>query len=277
MSFISLILKYSFLQNAILICIFTSICCGILGTYIVYKKMVFLTSSISHASFGGIGIGIYLIYLLNLTILNPIYFAILFSALFAIMILYIKKESKLESDTAIGIIMAFGMALGILFIYITPGYQADVSTYLFGNILLGNKFNIFLLVLLDLIVITIFVKFNRAIKYLSFDEKFYGVLGVPVNFIDYLMIILVSVSIIVNIKSIGIVLIMSILTIPQAISAMLSNSYNKIAILSVIVSFISMIIGLYLSYAYRIPSGASIVLTLVVLFILVFLLKKISK
>lgn len=273
-NFINAIFNYNFLQIAILICIFSSICCGILGTYIVYRKMVFITSSISHASFGGIGIGIFLIYFFSLKI-NPIYFAIIFSALCGIIILYIKKEINVEEDTAIGIIMAIGMALGILFIYLTPGYKADISTYLFGNILLSNKNGILTLIILDIIIISVFIFFNKSIKYLSFDEKFYSILGVNVKFIDYLMIILVSISIIVNIKSIGIVLIISILTLPQALASLFSNSYNKIAFISILISLISMIIGLFISYEYNLPSGPAIVLSLCSLFILGVIIKKI--
>lgn len=276
-NFIDIILKYSFMQKAILICILTSICCGILGTYIVYKRMVFITSSISHASFGGIGIGIYLSYILNLKSFNPLLFAIIFSVISGIIILYLKKETNLESDTMIGIIMSFGMALGILFVYITPGYQKDVSTYLFGNLLLGNYENIIMLIILDIIVIIIFILFNKAIKYLSFDENFYEILGVPTKLVDYLMIILISISIIVSIKSIGIILIISILTLPQAISAMLTYSYNKIAVLSIFISFITMFFGIYFSYEYKIPSGPSIILFLTSIFLIIILFKKLKK
>lgn len=277
LEFINVVLNYSFMQKAILICFLTSICCGILGTYIVYKRMVFIASSISHASFGGIGIGIYLAYIFNLSIFNPLLFAIIFSVISAIIILYLKKETNLEADTMIGIIMSFGMAIGILFVYITPGYQKDVSTYLFGNLLLGNYENILLLVLLDIFIIIIFIVFNKAIKYLSFDENFYKILGVPTNFVDYLMIVLIAISIIVNIKSIGIVLIISILTIPQAISSMITYSYNKIAVLSTIISFLSMLLGIYFSYEYRIPSGPSIILILTLIFLVIILLKKVKK
>lgn len=271
--FLNAIIEYQFLQKAIYICFLTSVCCAVLGTYIVYRKMVFITSSISHASFGGIGIGIYLIYLLNLSI-DPVLFAIIFSVACGVCILYIQKNINLESDTVIGIIMAFGMAIGILFMYITPGYQKDVSTYLFGNILLASSLHIKLLAILDIVILFAFIAFNKAIKYLSFDEKFYRLLGVPTNFIDYFMIILISISVIIIIKNIGIVLIISIFTIPQTISSMITNSYNKVAILSTIISFISMFFGIYFSYRFKIPSTPSIILTLSVLFLMVMYIKK---
>lgn len=262
MTFINLILEYTFLQKALLVCLLTSICCGILGTYIVYRKMVFVASSISHASFAGVGLGLYLS-----STINPIYFALFVSALFGILILYLNKQTVIESDTIIGIIMSFGMALGIIFTYITPGYQKELSSYLFGNILLTTNQNILLLIIVAILSVAIFIIFNKAIKYLSFDFKFYKIMGVPVAFVDYLMIILVSIAIIVSIRGIGIVLIMSILTLPQTISSYFTNSYNKIAVTSCFISFISMFLGLYFSYLFKIPTGATIVISLITLFI----------
>lgn len=269
MNFITLIREYTFMQQALLVAFLTSICCGILGTYIVYRKMVFLTSSISHASFAGIGIGIYL----HLKY-SPIYFAILVSVIFGISLLYIKKNQKIESDTIIGIIMSFGMALGIFFSYLTPGYQKELSSYLFGNILLTRVLDIYLLSILTITVITIFTIYNKPIKYLSFDEKFYQILNVPVNTIDYIMITLVSIAIILNVTTIGIVLIMAILTLPQMIASNLTKSYISIAILSIFISFLAIVVGLYFSYSFNIPTGATIVITMTLVFLVMLIVKR---
>ena len=265
MDFISSILKYPFMQNALIVGFLSSICCGTIGTYIVNKKMVFISSSISHASYGGIGIGLYLISVFDLPVKDPILFALVFSIFSGILILLLKDKFNLKDDLSIGIIMTFGMAVGIIFSFMTPGYQADLSTYLFGNILLSNKENIIMLLLLDITIIIVFFIFYKSIIYSSFDENFYNIYGVPVKFINYLLIILISSAIIINIKTIGIILIISILTIPQATASLLVKKYYLIIIFSGIFSFLGILSGLYFSYSLNIPSGPAIILSLTII------------
>ena len=147
------IFNYAFMRNALIVGILSSICCGIIGTYIVNKKMVFISSSISHASYGGIGIGVYLIYFFKLPLNDPLIFGLIFSILSGVLILILKDFFGVNGDLGIGIMMSFGMAIGIIFSFMTPGYQADMSTYLFGNILLSNSMNIISLLILDIITI----------------------------------------------------------------------------------------------------------------------------
>ncbi len=277
MDFINSIIKYPFMQNALIVGILSSICCGIIGTYIVNKKMVFISSSISHASYGWVGIGLYLISILNLTFKDPIFFALIFSILSGILILTLKNKFNLKDDLSIGVIMTFGMAVGIIFSFMTPGYQADLSTYLFGNILLSNNINIILLFILDLVTIFIFVIFYKAIIYTSFDENFYNIYGVPVNFINYMLIILISSAIIINIKTIGIILIISILTIPQATASLLAKKYYLIILLSILFSFLGIFFGLYFSYSLNVPSGPAIILSLIIILMFTRFLRYLSK
>ena len=267
--FFSNILEYSFMKNALIVGLLSSICCGMIGTYIVNKKMVFISSSISHASYGGIGIGIYLIYFFNLPIKDPLLFGLVFSIISGILILILKDFFHIDNDLGIGIVMSLGMAIGIIFSFMTPGYQSDMSTYLFGNILLSNTFNIILLSILDIITIIFFIIFYKGIIYTSFDEKLYRLYGVPTYFINYFMIILISSSIIINIKTIGIVLIISILTIPQATASIVAKKYYNILFLSIFFSFIGILLGLYISYTLNIPSGPSIIVSLIVLIIFI--------
>ena len=268
MDFIN-ILQYSFMRNALTVGLLSSICCGIIGTYIVNKKMVFISSSISHASYGGIGIGIYLIYFFKLQIKDPLIFGLIFSILSGILILILKDFFYMDSDLGIGMVMSLGMAIGIIFSFMTPGYQSDMSTYLFGNILLSNTFNIISLLILDIVTIIFFIIFYKGIVYTSFDEKLYRLHGVPTYFINYFMIILISSAIIINIKTIGIILIISILTIPQAAASMVAKKYYNIVFLSVFFSFIGILLGLYFSYILNIPSGPSIIVSLIILIVFI--------
>lgn len=263
------IFKYSFMQNALIVGLLSSICCGIIGTYIVNKKMVFISSSISHASYGGIGIGIFLIYFFRLEVKDPLIFGLIFSIFSGILILVLKDFFNVDSDLGIGIMMSLGMAVGIIFSFMTPGYQADMSTYLFGNILLSNKLNIILLVILNSITIIFFIVFYKGIVYSSFDENFYKLYGVPVKFVNYFMIIIISSAIIINIKTIGIILIISILTIPQATAAIIAKKYSIIIYLSILFSFLGILFGLLFSYIFNIPSGPAIIVALIVIMLIV--------
>lgn len=274
------IFNYAFMRNALIVGILSSICCGIIGTYIVNKKMVFISSSISHASYGGIGIGVYLIYFFKLPLNDPLIFGLIFSILSGVLILILKDFFGVNGDLGIGIMMSFGMAIGIIFSFMTPGYQADMSTYLFGNILLSNSMNIISLLILDIITIIFFVIFYKAIVYSSFDENFYKLYGVPVKFVNYFMIIIISSAIIINIKTIGIILIISILTIPQATAAIIARKYSVIIYLSILFSFLGILFGLLFSYIFNIPSGPAIIVALIVIMLIVkmgdFVKKKIG-
>ena len=263
------IFNYAFMRNALIVGILSSICCGIIGTYIVNKKMVFISSSISHASYGGIGIGVYLIYFFKLPLNDPLIFGLIFSILSGVLILILKDFFGVNGDLGIGIMMSFGMAIGIVFSFMTPGYQADMSTYLFGNILLSNSMNIISLLILDIITIIFFVIFYKAIVYSSFDENFYKLYGVPVKFVNYFMIIIISSAIIINIKTIGIILIISILTIPQATAAIIARKYSVIIYLSILFSFLGILFGLLFSYIFNIPSGPAIIVALIVIMLIV--------
>ena len=263
------IFNYAFMRNALIVGILSSICCGIIGTYIVNKKMVFISSSISHASYGGIGIGVYLIYFFKLPLNDPLIFGLIFSILSGILILILKDFFGVNGDLGIGIMMSFGMAIGIIFSFMTPGYQADMSTYLFGNILLSNSMNIISLLILDIITIIFFIIFYKAIVYSSFDENFYKLYGVPVKFVNYFMIIIISSAIIINIKTIGIILIISILTIPQATAAIIARKYSVIIYLSILFSFLGILFGLLFSYIFNIPSGPAIIVALIVIMLIV--------
>ena len=272
MNFFTTLSQYSFMQNALIVGLLSSISCGIIGTYIVNKKMVFISSSISHASFGGIGIGIYIISIFNLPIKDPLFFGIIFAIISGILILVLKDHFAIDDDLGIGVIMSMGMAIGIIFSYITPGYQNDLSTYLFGNILLSNRENMISLFVLNIITIVFFKLFYRGIIYTSFDENYYSVLGVPSKFINYFMMILVASTLVINIKIIGIMLIISILTIPQAIAGIIVKKYSHIIWFSILFSFIGIFSGLYFSYIWNIPSGPTIIMALITIFGIVKLL-----
>jgi len=252
---------YTFFQNAMLAAMFTSISCGIVGAYIVSKRIVFISGGITHTSFGGIGMGYFFGF-------NPIVGALIFSILSALGIEYLSKRSEIREDSVIAILWSLGMAIGIIFIFLTPGYSANLMSYLFGNILTVTKLNIFLLGALSLILIAIFYFMFKTILFVAFDEEFARTLHLPVKTVNYMLIALVALTIVLNIRVVGIILVISLLTIPQTIAGIFSKDFKKIIWLSILIGFAGSFVGLLLSYYFDIPSGATIIFFMVLLFIL---------
>ncbi|MGE0089185.1 MAG: metal ABC transporter permease [Bacteroidales bacterium] len=260
------LLQYNFVVNALLAAIFASITCGIIGTYIVTRRMVFLSGGITHASFGGIGIGYFLGF-------NPIFSAAIFSVFSAIGIEFLSKQTEVREDSAIGILWSFGMAIGIIFITITPGYVPNLMTYLFGSILTVSSIDVWLMFGLSLLLIFIFALFYRLILFVSYDQDFARTHRISVNLINYILISLVAVTIVLNIKVVGIIMVISLLTIPQSIANLFTRVFRNIIWLSVVISFIGVFTGLIFSYWLNIPSGASIIFSLVIYFVMAKLIQ----
>jgi len=261
------IFQYEFMRNAIIAAVLVNIACGIVGTYVVIKKIVFISGGISHAAFGGIGLG----YLLGI---NPIVAAIPFSLLSAITIGLISKRSKLSEDAAIGIIWAVGMASGILFINLTPGYAPDLFSYLFGNILTIPVSDLYIMLVMDFIIILIVVLFFKEFYAASFDEEFSTVIGIPNRILYLVLLCMVALSVVVLIRIVGIILVIALLTIPSSICRQFTYNMKKLIISSIVTGIILTITGLWISYLLDLASGATIILLLALVFLLSFFIKK---
>ncbi|MBS3808214.1 MAG: metal ABC transporter permease [Bacteroidales bacterium] len=253
------LLEYQFFVNALWAALFTSITCGIIGTYIVSNRIVFLSGGITHSSFGGIGVAYYLG-------INPIWGAAVFSVLSALGIEFFSKKGQLRHDSVIGIWWSFGMAIGIIFIYLTPGYAPNLMTYLFGSILTVSQGDLLFMGLLSLVIVAFFFFFYRIILYISFDESYAHVFGIPVSLMKSLLISLVALTIVVNIKVVGIILLISLLTVPQSIANQFTRVFSRMILYSVGISLVGVISGLLFSYSQDVPSGASIIFALILLF-----------
>lgn len=254
------------MRNAVAAAVLVSIACGIVGTYVVVKRIVFVSGGISHAAFGGIGLG----YLLGA---NPILVAIPFSLLSALGIGMISKKTDVSEDTAIGILWTVGMAMGIIFINLSPGYAPDLMSYLFGNILTVPAFDLAMMLVLDLVIISTVAIFYREFTAMSFDEEYATVSGVPARGLYLLLLCLVALSVIVLIRVAGVILVIALLTIPVAISRRFTHNIRKLMIVSTATGIVITFLGLALSYALDLASGATIVLVLGAFFLLTTLLK----
>jgi len=256
------IFQYDFIIKGLLGAIFASITAGLAGTYVVSKRMVFLSGGITHASFGGIGIG----YFLGI---NPVLGAAVFGILSALGVEYLSVKQRIREDSAIGILWAFGMAIGIIFIYLTPGYTPNLMSYLFGSILTVSQSDIFALGIMSVILILYFGIFYRTILYISFDEVFARTYSSYVDVFKYITTSLIALTIVLNIRMAGVILVISLLTIPPNIAMLFTRVYFKIVLWSVIAGFVGTATGYVISYYAGIPVGATIIFTLVIIWVIV--------
>jgi zinc transport system permease protein len=253
--------QYKFFINALVASLFTAINCGIIGTYIVTRRLVFISGGITHASFGGIGMGYFLGF-------NPVLSATVFAVLSALGIEFLSKKTEIREDSLIGIFWSFGMAMGIIFIFLTPGYAPNLMGYLFGSLLTVTPADLMLMIILTVVITGFFTLFFKAILFVSFDQEYAKTHKAPVQFLNYMLITLVAITIVLSIKVAGIILIISLLTIPQTIANLFTKNFRQIIIASVFIAFFGAFTGLVLSYAFDTPSGASIIISLVFAFIL---------
>ena len=247
------VLQYEFMQNALLAGLLAAVACGIVGVYVVIKKIVFISGGIAHASFGGIGLG----YLLGI---NPVLGAIFFTTASALGIGLVTRRTRLPEDTAIGILWAMGMALGIIFIGLSPGYAPDLFSYLFGNILTVPASDLLLMLILDVIIIALVFLLYKEFLVLSFDEEFSTVSGVPTERLYLLLLCLIALTVVVLIRVVGIILVIALLTIPAALARQFTHSLKKMMLLAILAGAVFTFSGLWLSYVLDLASGATIIL-----------------
>lgn len=246
------LLEYTFFQHALLGSLLASIACGIIGTYIVTRRLVFISGGITHASFGGIGLGLF-------AGISPLLSAAVFSVLSAFGVEWLSKRKDMREDSAIAVFWTLGMALGIMFSFLSPGFAPDLSAYLFGNILTITEVDLWLLGLLSALLTGFFALYIRPIIYIAFDREFARSQKIPVAFFEYTLMMFIALTIVACLRMVGIVLAISLLTLPQMTANLFTHNFKKIIGLSVVIGFLSCLGGLFISYHWKVPSGASII------------------
>ena len=249
--------EYRFFQNALIASVLISILAAMIGTYIVSRKIVFISGGITHASFGGIGIA----YFMGI---NPFLGAAIFAILTGTSIEWISNKAKVREDSAIAILWSLGMALGIIFVFLTPGYTPNLMSFLFGSILSVGQSDIIIMVALTTITALFFILYYRPIIYSAFDPEFSKINGLPVAFFRYAMSVLIALAIVISIRAMGIILVLSIFTIPQSTAMLFTHNFKKIIPLSVLWGLTGSLSGLFAAYAINIPSGAAIIFMLTI-------------
>ena len=252
--------QYTFFQHALLGSLLASIACGIIGTYIVTRRLVFISGGITHASFGGIGLGLF-------TGISPILSAAVFSVLSAFGVEWLSKRNDMREDSAIAMLWTLGMALGIMFSFLSPGFAPDLSAYLFGNILTINHVDLWMLGILAVLLILFFTLFIHPIIYVAFDREFARSQGIPVVVFEYVLMMFIALTIVSCLRMVGIVLAISLLTIPQMTANLFTNKFKRIIWLSIGIGYLSCLGGLLISYRLNVPSGASIIFFSILIYI----------
>ena len=264
------LLQYTFFQHALLGSLFASIACGIIGTYIVTRRLVFISGGITHASFGGIGIGLY-------SGVSPLLTAALFSILSAFGVEWLSKRSDMREDSAIAVSWTFGMAIGIIFSFLAPGFTPDLSSFLFGNILTITRTDILLLALLSIALAVFFSLFLRPIIAIAFDREFARSQRMPVVAFEYILMMFIALTIVSCLRMVGIVLAISLLTLPQMTANLFTHSFKRIIFLSIALGYIGCLGGLLLSYQLQVPSGAAIIFVSILIYAAAKVYKQVSK
>ena len=255
------LLQYSFFTNALMGIVIISIAAAFIGTYIITRRLVSISGGITHACFGGLGLGYYLG-------VNPIFMASVCAIGASAGVEWLSERYRVREDSATAVVWALGMAIGVLFIFLTPGYVPELNAFLFGNILTISSSDLLAFAIYTVILVLFFALFYNKIIACAFDRDFARVSHLPVKVISYLMTAMVAVCIVLTIRLVGIMLLMSMLTLPQMIAEMFAPRFKMMVMLSMIISIVCGVAGLFISASINVPCAAIIVILFAVIFLI---------
>ena len=246
-------LQFGFMRHALMAGVLVSVACGIVGTYVVVNRIVFISGGIAHAAYGGIGLGYFFRF-------NPVLGAIAFSLVAALAMGTVQRKTRQRADTVIGVMWAVGMAIGIILVDLTEGYKADLMSYLFGSILAVPPQDLIIMLALDILIITLVASFYKELLAISFDEVFATVRIVSVDAIYLLLLVMIALTVVMMMRVVGLILVIALMTIPAAISGQWVKNLPKMMVLACILGIVFTTTGLWLSYFLNLTSGATIIL-----------------
>lgn len=258
--------QYAFFNRALIAVVLISIICAIIGTYIVARRLVSICGGITHACFGGLGLG----YFLGL---NPLLMAGVFALASSAAVEWLSRHFRLREDSVVAVLWALGMAIGVLFVFLTPGYVPELNAFLFGNILTVTASDLISFAVFCVITIVFTIWQYRRIVAIAFDRDFATVIGLPVRFISYIMTALMAVCIVLTIRAMGVMLLMSVLSLPIITAEIWCRRFGTIMVAAATISIVCCIIGLLLSTIINVPCSALIVLTMIAAYIVARLTK----
>jgi zinc transport system permease protein len=264
---IELITNYQFIRYALVVLVFASVVCGIIGVIIVQKKLTMMAGGIAHSAYGGVGLG----YLLGV---EPLITAAIFSAFAAIVISFVKEQSHINTDVVISMFWSFGMAMGIIFIGMLPGYPPDMNTYLFGNVLSVTNVDLILITVLTFIIVVFFIIFFDDYQAYLLDEEYSMIMGINNKFLNISLMLLISLAVVVLIKVVGIMMVIAMLAIPAAIANIYSKKLKNRMVIAIVSGIMINLIGISISIGSDLPTGAVIIVTGIVIYIINYVIEK---
>lgn len=263
------VLAYDFMRNALLASVLVSLTCGTIGTLVVLNRIVMVSGGIAHAAYGGVGLAYFFGF-------DPVLGAIGFGLVSSLAMGLTQRKLHERADTIIGVLWAIGMAIGIIFVSLSPGYKADLMSYLFGSILAVSVLDLGLMLAVAVLAILFIWLFYRPLQAISFDETFAAVRNLPVTGLYLAMIVVVGLAVVISMRVVGLILVIAFLTIPAAIANMFSRRIWEIMLLAVGMGLVFSITGLLLSYSLNLPAGAVIILIMGLAYLLASLVKSVN-
>jgi zinc transport system permease protein len=263
-------LQFGFMRNALMAGVLVSVACGIIGTFVVIKRIVFVSGGIAHAAYGGIGLGYFFGF-------NPVLGAIVFSVAAALGMGVVQRKTRQRADTIIGVMWAIGMALGIILVDLTEGYKADLMSYLFGSILAVPSTDLLVMLVLDLVIIVLVALFYKELLAISFDEAFATVENVPVDTIYMVLLCMIGLTVVMMMRVVGLIMVIALLTMPAAIIGQFVRNMKKMMVLASMLGMVFTTTGLWLSYFLNLTSGATIILVSGAAYLLSMALKSLMR
>lgn len=258
--FFHAVANYSFMLNALLAGVLASVACGVVGTYVVTRRITYIAGGIAHSVLGGLGVARYLSVVKQWHWLDPMYGAVVAAMLAAVVIGWVSLRAREREDTVIGAIWAIGMAVGVIFITLTPGYNEDLMTYLFGNILLVTTSDLYLIGLLDLVIVVVVMMFYNKFLAVCFDEEFARIRGINTEFLYILLLCLTGLTVVILVGVVGIVMVIALLTLPAAIAGYFTRTLWQSMLVASLLCVLFTSFGLAISYSPDLPAGATIII-----------------
>ena len=249
------------MRHALLAGVLVSIACGVIGAFVVVNRIVFISGGIAHAAYGGIGLGYYFRF-------DPVLGAILFSVAAALGMGAVHRKTRQRADTIIGVMWAIGMAIGIILVDRSGGYKTDLMSYLFGSILAVPRSDLVIMATLDVLIVALVALFYKELLALSFDETFAVVENVPVDAVYMMLLCMIALTVVMMMRVVGLIMVIAMLTVPAAISGQFVKDMKQMMVLSCVLGVLFTVAGLWLSYAWDLTSGATIILVSGVAYVL---------
>jgi zinc transport system permease protein len=254
-------LQFDFMRNALIAGVLVSIACGIIGTFVVINRIVFISGGIAHAAYGGIGLGYFFRF-------SPVVGAIVFSVAAALGMGLVQRKTQQRADTIIAVMWAIGMAVGIILVDLAGGYKADLMSYLFGSILAVPSNELLIMLALDFIIVVLVGLFYKELLAISFDETFATVANVPVDSIYLTLMCTIALTVVMMMRVVGLIMVIALLTMPAAIAGNFVRDMKKMMVLASFFGILFTTAGLWLSYFFNLTSGATIILVAGVAYLL---------